>query len=101
MAPHVGHARGIRSLRRGHAEGESAATLVRVGSHSCYAGVAAPVGVRNRVVRPFPGGVGLRVVVAQGSRYRAALARAVNSHEKALSRREPGVVSSVGQSGSI
>jgi hypothetical protein len=70
-------------------------------SHSCYAGVAAPVGVRNRVVRPFPGGVGLRVVVAQGSRYRAALARAVNSHEKALSRREPGVVSSVGQSGSI
>src|SRR5215208_5652072 len=47
----------------------------------------------DRVVRSDPDSVGLRAVVAEGSRYRAALARKVNPHEEAHPARASNVAS--------
>jgi hypothetical protein len=80
---HRGHARRVHSIWGGYAAGGSAATLVWTGPHRFHARFVARANVLwDCAVRAVPGGAGLRAVVAEGSRYGAALAREVSSTEK-------------------
>src|SRR5215208_372139 len=88
------HDVGLRALRRRHAAGEGVTTVVWRGSYRVHARFAALGDVLwDRVVRSDPDSVGLRAVVAEGSRYRAALARKVNPHEEAHPARASNVAS--------